>query len=160
MSSQTPNQSPIPIVYAQGGVYGQSKIVRPGYLDPISSPNQVLNTPPNSKMASLFGGVQPRPELTQAELDAYTPIPPPVVAGPQSLPMQGRQAPQPNINEILKAQSMNRGATTDLNPDDPFFLSYAYRKEKPQLNGDIIRQEHTAVPPSRLFEIYLNRDLQ
>lgn len=63
------------------------------------------------------------------------------------------------MRDVLHSQALSQGASFNPSVEDPFYLSYAYRRERPELNQDIVMQEQCQYSPEELFNLYKSKEL-
>ena len=61
--------------------------------------------------------------------------------------------------DIAQLVALSQGASQNFPQDDPLYVSYAYRRELPQLNQDILVQEECSMSLADLFNAYKDPDL-
>jgi hypothetical protein len=64
------------------------------------------------------------------------------------------------LEDILRSQMTRLGANPNITPNDPFFLSYAYRRSRPELNQQILLDEQCDMTIHELVNYYRNVELK
>lgn len=64
------------------------------------------------------------------------------------------------LEDILRTQATKMGANPNITPNDPFFLSYAFRRTRPELSQQIMQDEHCDMSVNELTTYYRNVDLK
>lgn len=66
----------------------------------------------------------------------------------------------PHMEDILRSQMVTLGANPNVSPNDPFYLSYANRREKAELNREILMEEQCDMSVDELIQYYMNLNLK